>query len=369
MAARRLQGPDRIVTAAPSATPWSRRSLPDLLAAHGLDGVPEGAFPNDGWSGASLTALERGGRRFILKRTSWATDWIARSTRDRALREAVLAADPVPLAPPLAAAHLGAAADGNSAAILMPDLSASLIPWEQGGGGAVVVSGGTLDRVLAAVAAIHVLPWDRLRDTHDGLGWPWCPVRERIQLLSRPSAERYRAGGLWVGERFLAGWDAFDRKAPRAALDLVAGVSRDPAALISALERLPATGLHGDLKFANLALLPEGTTAAIDWQMTSWAPVALDLGWFLVANIAQLRDEPDSILERYRGALATAGGQALVGDWATQRDFAIIVGLLLRGWRKGLDAEAGVVLPSGRPATDDLAWWSAEAVAAAARRL
>ena len=28
-------------------------------------------------------------------------------------------------------------------------------------------------------------------------------------------------------------------------------------------------------------------------------------------------------------------------------DLAILVGLLLRGWRKGLDAEAGVTLASG----------------------
>jgi hypothetical protein len=47
----------------------------------------------------------------------------------------------------------------------------------------------------------------------------------------------------------------------------------------------------------------------------------------------------------------------------------LIVGLLLRGWRKGLDAESGAILGSGVSGADDLAWWSAHAVAAAARRL
>ena len=52
-----------------------------------------------------------------------------------------------------------------------------------------------------------------------------------------------------------------------------------------------------------------------------------------------------------------------------QRDLTWIVGLVLRGWRKGLDAEAGVALPSGMTAAEDLAWWCERAVAAAERRL
>ena len=55
--------------------------------------------------------------------------------------------------------------------------------------------------------------------------------------------------------------------------------------------------------------------------------------------------------------------------WAAQRDLAIITGLFLRGWRKGLDAEAGVVHPNGVAAAEDLAWWAANAAAAAERRL
>ncbi|HEX5591006.1 MAG TPA: hypothetical protein VFX65_12010 [Candidatus Limnocylindrales bacterium] len=354
-----------------AASAWAERPLADLLAAHGLTGVPELEFPNDGWSGAALTLLEGPTGRFVLKRTSWAVDWIARSTRDHALREAVLAAGPVPFPPSLASAHLGAAADGTSAAILMPDLSAWLIPWDRGDGGAAIVGDEALDRVLAAAAAIHAMPWAELLDAtpEDGTWWPWCPVRERIQLLSRSAAERYRAGGLWIGDRFLAGWDAFDRLAPPAAVALVSELTADPSPLLAALDRLPSTGLHGDLKLANVALLPDGRAACIDWQMTAFAPVAVELGWLLVANVAQLPLAPDALLDRYRAALAAAGGSAVAGDWETQRDLALVVGLLLRGWRKGLDADTGHVLPTGASAADDLRWWSEAAVAAAGRRL
>jgi hypothetical protein len=60
---------------------------------------------------------------------------------------------------------------------------------------------------------------------------------------------------------------------------------------------------------------------------------------------------------------------AVLGDWALQVDLAWIVGLLLRGWRKGADAEAGAVIGSGVAATDDLGWWCDRAVEAAGRRL
>jgi hypothetical protein len=42
---------------------------------------------------------------------------------------------------------------------------------------------------------------------------------------------------------------------------------------------------------------------------------------------------------------------------------------LLRGWRKGLDTDAGIVYPSGLAAADDLAWWTSEAIAAGELRL
>ena len=383
--------------------PWARRRLPELLAEHGLDGLPERPFPNDGWSGATLTCLERGRERFVLKRTSWAIDWIARHTRDHALREAFIAAGRLRLVEPLWAPYLGAAEDGTAAAILMPDLSAELIAWDRPGH-APRLDDEALDRILEATARLHALPWPELRATGPGLDWPWCPVRERIEICSRHSALRYREGGLAVADRFLAGWDAFDRLAPPAARDLLAELSADPAPLLRALDALPPTGLHGDLKLANIALLPDGRVGLIDWQLTTLAPVAVELGWFLVANVAQLAAAPDAVLERYRAALTRTAGRrlpvgpagwppepverpgpplerlepvtlpardatAVLGDWAAQADLAILAGLFIRGWRKGLDAEAGLTLPTGVPAADDLAWWTDRAVEVARRRL
>jgi hypothetical protein len=109
--------------------------------------------------------------------------------------------------------------------------------------------------------------------------------------------------------------------------------------------------------------------------MAIQAPVAVELGWFLVSNSGSLTEPPLSVLERYRRAVASPArpedfsdaSDRFLGDWQAQVDLSMIIGLLLRGFRKGLDAEAGVTLASGVSARDDLAWWCERAVTASAR--
>ncbi len=366
---------------------WRDRTLLDLLTEHGLEMSPEHEFPNDGWSGATFTSLQdQTGRRFVLKRTSLAQDWIARATRDEDLREGWLAALPSTWLDGLwgrTLPYIGAAGDGDGVAILMPDLSDELIAWERPGFDPVI-DRATLARILSAVARLHSLPWPDVlattaeRERHPPP--PWCALPERLTLLTRRSANRYAADGNPVGDRFLAGWDAFDHAAPDAARELIGRLGDDPAPLVAALEALPARGLHGDVKFANVALFGEKAVGFIDWQMTLLAPVAVELGWLLVSNSASLAATPDVVLADYRSALewdsdrwgSESGRQdfaSLAGDWDVQIDLIWIVGLLLRGWRKGLDAAAGITLPSGVTAADDLAWWCERAVGAADRRL
>lgn len=382
---------------------WDEQGLPDLLEAYGLAGVVEAAFVHDGWSGASLTRLVRptDGSAFILKRSSWAVDWIARSTRDHAMREGFIASMPLPLPEPLVAPYHGAAADGTAVAILMPDLSDRLLGWDLG---AAAPDRRVLGRVLDGLARLHCAPWPVADLPDAGHHWPTAPLAERLLLLAPRSAARLVAGDLVAGHRFTDGWSAFARLAPRAAVDLVVRLDARPAPLLAALARLPATGLHGDLKLSNVAPIDDGRIALIDWQMTTLAPVAVELGWMLVGNSGVLPDPPEVVLDDYRRAVETVAGTAfrvaapfdpgrsfppdalegmagdpvadrsrtserVLGDWDAQVDLAMIVGLLLRGWRKGLDAEAGATLGSGVAAGDDLAWWCARAVEAAGRRL
>jgi Phosphotransferase enzyme family len=366
---------------------WRDRTLLELLTEFGLELLPEHDFPTDGWSGATFTSLLDGyGRRFVLKRTSLATDWIARATRDEDLREGWMAAvgsKELGWAGTEVAPYLGAAADGDGVAILSPDLSNELIAWERPGHDPVIDE-ETLGRVVQAMARLHAVPWSRTveaaldRDSQPPP--PWCPLAERLTLLTPHAAVRYQVDGNPVGARFTAGWEAFERAAPHEAWDLIERLGTDPSPLERALEVLPWVGLHGDLKLANVALLPDRQVGFIDWQMTMRAPVAVELGWFLVSNSGALPVGPDGVLRSYRDALDWDSGRwgfgsephdfaGLAGDWDLQRDLTWIIGLLLRGWRKGLDAQAGLTLPSRLTAAEDLDWWCEQAVEASNRRL
>ena len=138
-------------------------------------------------------------------------------------------------------AYLGAAADGDGVAILMPDLSTELIAWERPGHDPVI-DDPTLRRVIESVARLHAMPWSRVleaaRERDGEPAPPWCPLAERLTLLhparrrrrTRPTATR-------SAQRFLAGWDAFDRRAPAAARELIDGLGEDPSPLVAALGR------------------------------------------------------------------------------------------------------------------------------------
>jgi Ser/Thr protein kinase RdoA (MazF antagonist) len=350
----------------PTAAVTSRRpadgrdvtpDLDDLLEAHGLRGIAEEQMRHDGWSGAQLTRFTRDdGARFVIKRDSLARDWIARVTGDAPeLREALLVAARPAMPGPVTLPHLGLARDGEDVVLLMPDLTGTLIAWEQ------PIDEGTLARVLDALAALHREPW------HDQIprSFPWTDRARRLTLLTPAAAAAYRADGLPFAQRFLDGWDAYARLSRPPARELIDRLTADPAPLLAALERLPSAGLHGDLKLGNVGLAADGSVPIIDWQMTLVAPVAVELGWFLVANVAGLPIPPDEVLERYRRAADLPDDES----WSALWDLAVLTGLFLRGWRKGLDTDAGVVYPNGLAAAKDLAWWTSNAIAAGQRRL
>jgi len=336
--------------------------LAEVLRRNGLAGKREHPFPNDGWSGASLTTLSRGSDRFVMKRDSLARDWIAQATADGPiLREAWFAAHGPALPSPIRAPYLGVGIDGDEFGILMPDLTGVLFDWD------TPISVEALDQVLAGLAMLHAYPWPISGELDGG---PWCPLRERLTLICRASLERPGPAHDAVGDRILPGWDAFDRRVPAVVRDLIDSLGRDPLPLLDALGELPSTLIHGDLKLANVGIERDGTIDLVDWQMVTVAPVGVELGWFLVSNVASLPLQPGDVLTRYNVEARRQGhDEAGLGEWQAQVDAAILVGLLLRGWRKGADADAGVMLASGVSAVDDLAWWSDRALEAAGRIL
>lgn len=301
-----------------------------LLAAHGLAGAREAPFAHKGFSGATLTRLRRGdGASFVLKRMSIESDWIMRATEDESCREAAFAAASIVLPDGVRTPTLGTALDDDGHALLMHDISDRLLPQ-----GAIVAS--TLDAIIARMAELHTLPLP----SPDAL--PWCGIRQRLTLLTPATAPIAEAYGAPVTRDLINGWSLFERHAPPDVAALIRSLSGEPTPLLRALDALPNALLHGDLKLDNIGIDSEGRLWLIDWAMTLLAPPAVELGWFLAMNSRRIPRSLDDVMSHYAAKAQTA-------DRERHDALTVLCGLLLRGWRKALDAE------EGQP--DDLRWW------------
>jgi aminoglycoside phosphotransferase (APT) family kinase protein len=307
--------------------------LPDLLAEHGLTQADEQPLEHAGFSGATITRLVRdGGASFVLKRMSIERDWIMRATEDVACREAAFASARLNLGKRITTPAIGVAQDGAEFALLMHDITSHLLP--QG-----LVTADQLDAIIAGMAELHRVP--------AALGgMPWCGLRERLMLLTPKTARIAEAYGAPVAGDIAEGWRLFERHASARARAIISSLMDDPRPLIAALVGLPSRFLHGDLKFDNIGLDGEGRMWLIDWAMTLVAPAAVELGWFLAINSRRLPDgvSLDDVMAAYVDASGISGEERARHDALTA-----VCGLLLRGWRKALDAEAGE--------PEELRWW------------
>ena len=314
-------------------------SLERLLAQAGLSGVPEQRLQHAGFSGASLTRLVReDGAAFVLKRLSLERDWIMRATDDEACREANIAAMSRVTSSRVMNPAVGAARDGSGYAVLMQDISSRLLPEGP-------ISRAQLDSILEGVAELHRCSWP------DAV--PWCAVDKRLTLLTPQGAAVARAGGAPVADDIERGWRLFERHATDDARETMYRLFADPTPLVAALETLPFAFLHGDLKFDNVGLDEDGRLWLIDWAMTLVAPPAVEMGWFLAVNSRRLPASLDDVMGLYAEAAGVPPALRAKHD-----ALLVLCGLLLRGWRKALDAEEGDPV--------ELAWWCERAARATA---
>ena len=313
--------------------------ISSLLATHGLADADEQPFEHNGFSGAILTRLGRNdGAPFVVKRMSMANDWIMRATEDHACREAMLAASAIDLGTDVRSPAIGAARDGDVYALLMHDISAHLLPPG-------MIDEARCSSIIAGMARLHssAVPADAL---------PYCDASKRLTLLTRDTARIAQAYGAPVARDLVEGWTLFDTHASPRAVEIITALSHDPGPLLRALQRLPPAFLHGDMKLDNIGLDSEGRLWLIDWSMTLVAPVAIELGWFMAINSRRLPVSLDDVMDQYAAAAAVSDEHRARHD-----GLSVLCGLLLRGWRKALDAE------DAQP--EELHWWCERAEAAA----
>jgi hypothetical protein len=306
-----------------------------LLDEHGVVGEDWVEVRHAGYSGARIyKQFVREGASHVVKLTSVDTDWIMRSTSDQECREAMLANAPFGGAQ-ISSPALGSARDGDTFSILMRDVSAVLLPNDR-------LTNAQIDAFLLGMSRLHS------RTPPSEAAVPWCSVRDRLTLFEPDGA---KLAGFKLAADILRGWELFFDYAPAEISGLVRSLFDDIGPLVRALGGLPNRLLHGDLKLDNVGMYPDGSLVLIDWSMAMIAPAAVELGWFLAMNSRTLPMPLDDALAAYTSYSDLEGG---LHEWL--HSLTILCGLLLRGWRKALDAEAG--------SPDELSWWCERAARA-----
>jgi hypothetical protein len=286
---------------------------------------------SNGFSANELFQVQAGDRRLVLKRLR-SDDWLTRASRDDRCRPIAVWRTGLldRLEPDLLHGVVAASRDGAHNALLMRDCTAGLHP-----GGAA--TDRRVDRILEALAVMHARFWGD--DAIDDPGYELADV-ETLLTMSWPQSWPLMESNPEGLELVQKGWQAL--------LDLVEPdirvtieqVMAHPGPLVDALTAEPATLLHGDYRLDNVAVMPDESVIAFDWQFAGHGPGVLDLAWLVMSGgVFELRGWA---FDRYRDYLSDALGGALdVPRWERALAIAKFAEVLRKGNWHALFAVGG----------------------------
>jgi hypothetical protein len=300
----------------------------------------------DGKSGAGLERVSIDGEPYVVKRVSYAHDWLMQAIGDTS-GAAVTAwtagiMDRLPACIDHATVAMESDPDG-SVVIVMRDISAGLVP---DGGGAIPLEQHR--RFLDHMAALHVEFWGWTDDV--GL----IPLANRYALMTPANISRARAASpqAVVPPLILEGWERLPALAPAMAETLFA-LHLDQAPLVEAVSPTPFTFLHGDWKMANLGSHPDGRTILVDWSFPGCGPPCAELAHYLALNRSRVPEAKEAAIDAYRASLESRG-VTTDGWWDHQISLSLVGIMVALGWEKALGDEA------------ELRWWEARVAEGAA---
>ena len=149
----------------------------------------------------------------------------------------------------------------------------------------------------------------------------------------------------------LDGWDRLHELLPADVSDAVRAVHDAPASLASAFDDAPHTLVHGDFKMANLAM-DDDQVYFLDWgALTSWAPPAVEMAYFIAVNSAAVDATLDELLDDVRVTNAAGPEDPVL-------PLALFGALVQLGWDKGLAASSADEAKRRREVAA-LDWWIA----------
>jgi hypothetical protein len=315
-------------------------------------GLQESAYSGSAISQVNVSSTSGAPARFLLKRVSPEWDYFMRVTGDDGGREALAwtcgLLDRLP--PEMGHAYIACSRDGAGWAILMRDVSATLLSAQPDIGDAEHLL------MLGALAAFHVTFWDdpRAARVEDGFNDP----ANYYRVIS-PGAAGQDPDPSGVMPRIVRdGWQRLpDILGAEMAAALLA-LANDPRPLRRALALYPQTVTHGDMRAANLGLeRGEGARLLVlDWALVGREVPGLDVVWYLVGPGGSGPIQHDESIEHYRRCLSTRlGARFDMAWWQPMLDLSLLGGLIRYGWI------ASRAMASNNPARRvqaqaDLAW-------------
>ncbi len=282
----------------------------------------------------------------MLKRTRLADDWLSQRTADPVGREAALLDEPSlsRVWDCFVCPYRAFAIDTQEIGVLMDDLTDHLLPDEQ-----KPVAVLHEDLVISGMAAMHAAFWEP-----DELSIPWLLKPEHYFGMMGPGnyPEDVRAAPPdGIRKAMREGWDAALNELPSLVAEQLV---LPPEGLARQWTHLPRTLLNGDMKIANLAILPDRRVAAVDWAFVGCAPCTFEIGGYLAVNASCLARSRDHFVAWYRHRLEEGlGGKLEDPLWNEMIVAGLVCGAMMWLWAKG------GALRADRPgAREDLDWWT-----------
>jgi hypothetical protein len=314
----------------------------------------------DSLSGSKLenivTEGSDGERRYVLKRIALEWDWIMRALNDT-MGRAVTAwqlglLDRLPDC--IEHAYVACSRDGDGWAILMHDMSDTLVPP-----GDSPISPEENARFLKHMAQLHTAFWGETEWADPKLGF--CDLRTRYAGFTPRVIEREQGGPDAIPRMVLRGWQLLEEAVAPDVAAIIRPLLNDPGPLARRLGAFPQTLVHHDWKLGNMGIThdwPEPRTVLLDWAQLGVAPPACDLAWYLAVNSARLPVTKEEAIVLYKEQLSRTIGDIFALDWwEPQLALALLGGFVLLGWPKTLGAVQGDVATRRREQAE-IDWWS-----------
>ncbi len=269
-----------------------------------------------GVAGSYMDYVQTNAERLVLKRMSVDHDWLMFASDDYQCRSVTLWQYGLldQLIPHVEHKIIACARDGKGWGILMHDLTGSVHTWGD------TMSPERVPFFLDALARIHATFWNdhSLQDPQLGLCSP-------IALLDNSALPKARQHpdyqGSAIPEWVRKGWEALPNIVPPEVFEHMLDLIENPQPLFEALKRYPVTLLHGDYRAENLAFVKPDSPIALDWQMSAYSLMTIDLAWFVKNDYVHAAMSEDDAICYYRRRLESYLGQKFDNtEWQVMLD-------------------------------------------------